>query len=137
MRRFFIGFAIGVVLTMGAIVAAGMWHGPYAPLVFTSPLIACLPERLLPLGFVAGPFLWGAYFLFAPTFKRRAVRFSAAVILLASHLIAGMFVAVNEPKFAQASDQEWAFLAAFGVVFALAMTGLFSFALRGSGRVRA
>jgi hypothetical protein len=95
-----------------------------------------LPERLLPFGFVAGPFLWGAYFLFAPTCKRRAVRFSAAVILLASHLIAGMLVAVNEPKFAQASDQEWAFLAAFGVIFALAMTGLFSFALRGVKSVR-
>jgi hypothetical protein len=137
MRRFLIGFAIGVVLTMAAMVAAGLGHGPNAPFVFTSPLIACLREDFRPAGFVTGPFLWGAYFLFIPTFKRRSVRFSASVILLASHLIAGLFVAVNEPKFAQAMNQEWAFLAAFGVIFALAMTGLFSFALRGAGRVRA
>jgi hypothetical protein len=136
MRRFFIGFAIGVVLTIAAMVAAGLGHGPNAPFVFTSPLIACLREDLRPAGFVTGPFIWGAYFLFIPTFKRRAVRFSASVILLASHLIGGMSVAVNEPKFAQASDQEWAFLAAFGVIFALAMTGLFSFALRGVNPVR-
>jgi hypothetical protein len=137
MRRFFIGFAIGVVLTISAMVAAGLGHGPNAPFVFTSPLITCLREDFRPAGFVTGPFLWGAYFLVIPMFKRRVVRFSTLVIVLLAHLIAGLFVAVNEPKFAQASDQEWAFLAAFGLIFALAMTSLFSFALRGSGRVRA
>jgi len=70
-------------------------------------------------------------------FKRRVVRFSASVILLASHLIAGMFVAVNEPKFAQAMNHEWGFLVGFGVIFALAMTSLFFFALRGVKPVRA
>jgi len=137
MRRFLIGFAIGVVLTIGAMVAAGLGHGPNAPLVFTSPLIVCLPGELLPAGFVTGPFIWGAYFLFIPRFKRRVVRFSASVILLASHLIAGMFVAVNEPRFAQAMNHEWGFLVGFGVIFALAMTSLFSFALRGVKPVRA
>lgn len=70
MRRFLIAFAIGVVLTIGAMVAAGLGHGPNAPLVFTSPLIVCLPGELLPAGFVTGPFIWGGIFSVYPNVQK-------------------------------------------------------------------
>jgi drug/metabolite transporter (DMT)-like permease len=82
----------------------------------------------------AGPLLWAVYFQFIPTIKRRPIRLLTLVALMSAHLLAGTFVAANDPAFARAWEQQRSGLIGFGVIFALAMTTLFFFSLRERAR---
>jgi cytosine/uracil/thiamine/allantoin permease len=130
MLRSFIGFAIGVVLIIGGIGAGGMGHGTYAPLIFTAPYVVLLPDSLGVIAIVAGPLLWAVYFQFIPKIKHPSARLLTLVAVIATHLSAGTFVAVNDPDFARAWEHERSTLIGFAVLVALAMSILFFFSLR-------
>jgi hypothetical protein len=133
MFRFFIGLAFGVILTVASFGAGGVGQGTYAPLVFTAPFIILSDAAGVVVVF-AGPLLWAVYFQFIPTIKRRPIRLLTLVALMSAHLLAGTFVAANDPAFARAWEQQRSGLIGFGVIFALAMTTLFFFSLRERAR---
>ncbi len=65
MFRFSMGLGFGVILTIYAFAFVGVGHGTYAPLAFTTPLIAlgAIPTLVL------GSFLWAVYFLLVPQIR--------------------------------------------------------------------
>jgi drug/metabolite transporter (DMT)-like permease len=129
MFNFFIGLAFGVILTAASFGAGGVGHGTYAPLVYTAPFVMLPSDAIGVVAVFAGPLLWAVYFQFIPKIERRAVRWLTLVALLV-HLLAGTFVAAQDPAFARAWEQQRSGLIGFGVIFALAMATLFFFSLR-------
>jgi len=130
MLRFFIGLAFGVILTISAFGAGGVGHGTYAPLIFTDPFVILLPDSVAIVAVLAGPLLWAAYFQFIPKIKRGSARLITLAALLVTHLLAGIFVAVNDPAFARALGQERRGLIGFAIIVVLAMSTLLVFSLR-------
>jgi hypothetical protein len=101
MKRFFLGFFFGVVLTVEGVVIAGAGHGSYAPLLFAATVFAFFP----PAALVAGPLLWAVYFLVAPSLERAWQRITAVLIVVGIHATPSLLVALEDPAFARISLQ--------------------------------
>ena len=130
MFRFFIGLAFGVILTISAFGVGGVGHGTYAPLIFTDPFVMLLPDSAGIVAVLAGPLLWAMYFQFIPKIRQRSARFLTLAALLTAHLVAGIFVSLNDPAFARAWGQERSGLIGFAVIVVVAMSSLLFFSLR-------
>ena len=130
MLRFFLGLGFGVVLTVYAFAFGGVGHGTYVPLAFTASLIALteiwgvLPDLLLT------PLLWALYFLFIPRIRKRWLRISSTVAILSCHILVGMWLAIEDPAFTRAMNEQGSGLAIFGILLALAMSCLIYLAVR-------
>jgi hypothetical protein len=100
MVRFFIGLLLGVILTVQAVIFAGVGHGSYAPMAYVASVIALMPM----LALVAGPLLWATYFLLIPNLDSGRSKLIALSLVLAFHLLPGSWIAIQDPAFAHASQ---------------------------------
>ncbi|HMH45909.1 MAG TPA: hypothetical protein VK557_20645 [Pyrinomonadaceae bacterium] len=101
MKRFWLGFFFGVVLTVEGIALAGVGHGSYAPLAFASTVFAFFP----PAALVAGSLLWALYFLVVPSLDRAWQRITAVLLVIGIHATPSFWVALEDPAFARISLQ--------------------------------
>ena len=129
--RFFLGFVIGVVLTAYAFTFVGVGHGTFAPMVFAASLIALIPVAGAIPALLLTPFLWAFYFLRITRIQKRSTRVITTVVILASHVLSGAWLANDDHAFTRALDQEPGNLAIFGLILAIAMACLLYFAARG------
>jgi hypothetical protein len=119
MARFFVGLCFGIILAFESVVLTGAGHGTYAPLVFTSSLLAFVPV----LGLFTGPPLWAIYFVLIPNLDEIKTRLIVLSTVMLAHLIPGFWLAAEDPAFARA-DKTW--LVFFGISF-VASVGVLMF----------
>jgi hypothetical protein len=99
MKRFFLGLLFGVVVTGEAIFLAGVGHGTYAPLALATSITFLVPI----LSLVAGPLLWALYFFLIPKMHGGKITLALLTVLL-FHLIPGLWLAFEDPAFADADS---------------------------------
>ena len=123
MVRFFVGLLLGVILTVEALGFAGVGHGTYATLVFTTSVAALIPV----LGLFAGPLLWAFYFLLIPNLERSWSQIAALSLVLLAHFGPGFWVAYEDPAFARADSAQ---LLVFGITVLATIGSLLLFCVR-------
>jgi hypothetical protein len=123
MLRFFVGMFLGVVLTVEAIVLAGVGHGSYAPLVFVASVAALIPV----LGLLAGPLLWALYFLLIPNLEKSWSQVVALSLVSLAHFGPGLWLAYEDPAFARADSAQ---LLVFGITILVTAGWLLFFCTR-------
>ena len=130
--RFFLGLGLGTLLTIHALAFGGVGHGSYVPLVLTVPLVPLIGIFAV----LIGPFLWAFYFFLIPRLKKKRTRITTLAVFLFFHLAIGIWLAIGDPAFARALDEEWKGLLSFGLLFTVTISCLWYFALRDPQQVQ-
>ncbi|MFN2497740.1 MAG: hypothetical protein ABR557_01480 [Pyrinomonadaceae bacterium] len=131
MVRFFVGLGFGAILTIYSVGFGGVGHGTYAPLVFTMPLIALTNGGGIIMILLA-PLPWALYFLLLPRIRPARNRIACLSVVLSVHILAGGFLAIQDPAFTRAVNDNWRGVLIFGFLTAITMSSLFYFTVRGS-----
>lgn len=131
MVRFFLGLSFGVVLTLYSFAFVGVGHGTYAPMVFNASLVALIPRLGVWPALLLGPFLWAGYFQFLPKMQWKQTRLTITIALLATHLLTGTWLALEDSAFTRAMVQDIGGLLIFGLILGMTMTCLLYLVARG------
>ncbi len=132
MVRFFVGLGCGAILTIYSVGFGGVGHGTYAPLVFTMPLIALTANGGGIIMILLAPIHWALYFLVLPRIRPARKRIACLSVILFVHILAGGFLAIQDPAFTRAVNDNWSGVLIFALLSAITMSGLFYFTVRGS-----
>src|SRR5688500_7287081 len=106
--RFALGFVLGSVLLIWALVLAGAGHGTSAPLFATLPLPVSILDGVARMGlsgfwllmFPGNGSLWGLYFAGLPAINSFVVRMVAAVLIACIHFGAAIWALSWDTGFA-------------------------------------
>lgn len=134
--RFTLGLGFGVVLTVYAFAFAGVGHGIDVPLVFAAPFLVLVTNLGALPALVLAPLLWALYFLLMPRIQRRRWRIITTLAILFCHVLPGLWLALTDPAFARALNEERRGLAIFALLFGIALSSLFFLATRGVFKVK-
>lgn len=130
--RFSIGFFLGFLLTGIGFALGGVGHGTYAPLICsTGPVGFLFP----PFSLFAAPFLWGLYLVLIPALEYSRWRTVWIAVVIAGHLMPGVWLATNDPAFARAMNQHQPELLIYGVILLVTFAVLGFLGLRGTNTI--
>jgi hypothetical protein len=92
MLRFGLGVLLGFCLAGQSLWSIGVGHGSAAPLFFALSVLGFVVSSFPLSAFLAGPLLWGAYFLLIPDIAHRGTRIVVLTVALVSHLLVGFWM---------------------------------------------
>jgi hypothetical protein len=118
--RFALGFGLGLILSVCALMLAGVGHGTYAPMIANASLLAFIPL----LGLVVPPFLWGIYFLVIPEIDSLPGRIIALALILLLHIVPGIWLASQDHAFTRALESQLLAVLAHGITLVAAVVCL-------------
>jgi hypothetical protein len=132
--RFVIGLGFGGVLTIYSFGFIGVGHGTAAPLVFTVPFIVLVTVGAVIPSLLSGPLLWALYFFLVPRIQITLMRTITTIAILSVHILAGTWVAIEDPAFARALNEKPTGVGLFALLLAITMAYLSYFAMRNQPR---
>ena len=127
--RFSIGFFLGLLLIGAGFVLAGVGHGTYAPLVCNTGLVGFV---FLPFSLFVAPFQWGFYLAFIPSLSSSRWRTVCIVIVILTHLIPGVWLAMTDPAFSRAMNSDQMELLIYAAILLTTLAVLVVFGMRGT-----
>ena len=116
-----VGFLLGLILGALAFLLSGIGHGTYAPMVANVSVLAFIPFLGVVVAFFGVPFLWSFYFILIPRIGSQPRRLVALGLVSVLHLVPGLWLAFEDPKFARALQYDSGILLAYGVALVLTM----------------
>lgn len=120
MKRFFLGFLLGIGLTGFSLAFIGVGHGTVGLLGFSSSLLGMLLDLGLIIPIVGTPLLWGFYFLVIPDIDSRVYQLAILTGVLALHLTLGFwFMYDNRLGVSRAYEQQPTTLVLFFMLLAI------------------
>jgi len=99
MLRFVLGATLGFCLAGQSLWFIGVGHGSAVPVFFALSVLGFVVASLPLSALIAGPILWGVYFLLVPDIANRRARILILFIALLSHVTLGALMAVADPAF--------------------------------------
>lgn len=114
--RSILGFFVGCLLSVSALLLGGAGHGTFAPMVGNASIFFFVPGLGVFLAILGTPFLWAIYYALIPKFDWYWAKLTGLFSVLVLHLVLGTGYAFTEYQLTRALELHSSAIISYGLL---------------------